>query len=102
MSYARPGVLAAGMNGAMAVTMGGTSVAAPQITRLIAAAMTAGSAGTRGDVGTLATNEETARDPSKWPSGPLQPIPAAQRGGSGRIVIGELPPANRLRWKPIA
>jgi hypothetical protein len=102
MSYARAGVLAAGMNGAMAVTMGGTSVAAPQITRLIATAMSTGSQGSRAEVGTIATNEENTRDPTKWPSGPLYGKPDPARADKGRIVIKDLPPANRLRWKPVA
>jgi hypothetical protein len=64
--------------------MDGTSVAAPQVTRLIAWLMTAGLASDRTAVQAIATAVE--------PAPPLPPL----RGGAGRI---EMPPRNKERWK---
>ena len=86
-SVALHGVLAAGTRTGSVFAMDGTSVAAPQITRLIAGLMTAGLASDRAAVQANAT----AVDPPPPPP-PLPP----RRGGAGRI---ELLPRNRERWK---
>jgi hypothetical protein len=78
------GVLAAGTRTGSVCAMDGTSVAAPQITRLIAALMTAGMASDRAAVQAIAAGVD--------PAPPLPP----RRGGAGRI---ELLPLNRERWK---
>ena len=78
------GVLAAGTRTGSVCAMDGTSVAAPQITRLIAALMTAGMASDRAAVQAIAAGVD--------PAPPLPP----RRGGAGRI---ELLPLNRARWK---
>jgi hypothetical protein len=82
-SVALHGVLAAGTRTGSVFAMDGTSVAAPQITRLIAGLMTPGLASDRAAVQTIAT----AVDPAP----PLPP----QRGGAGRIPM---PPRNPKRW----
>ncbi|HEX4522985.1 MAG TPA: hypothetical protein VH704_05650, partial [Casimicrobiaceae bacterium] len=79
--------LAAGTRTGSVVAMDGTSVAAPQITRLIGGLMTAGLASDRAAVQAIAM----AVDPPPPPP-PLPP----RRGGAGRI---ELLPQNRERWK---
>jgi hypothetical protein len=83
-SAALHGILAAGTRTGSVCAMDGTSVAAPQITRLIADLMTAGLASDRTAVKTIAS----AGDPAP-------PLPS-QRGGAGRV---ELPPRNKERWK---
>ena len=99
LSYARAGVLAAGMGGARAAAMRGTSVAAPQITRWIAHSMqVAGGGGTRAEVANAAANEETGRTAMLRPAGPYEPLPPSPaRVGAGRIDSVPLPPANRIR-----
>jgi hypothetical protein len=82
-SVALHGVLAAGTRTGSVFAMDGTSVAAPQITRLIAGLMTAGLASDRAAVQAIATTVD--------PAPPLPP----QRGGAGRI---EMPPRNPKRW----
>jgi hypothetical protein len=76
-SVALHGVLAAGTRTGSVFAMEGTSVAAPQVTRLIAAWMTLGLASDRTAVQVFATLND--------PAPPLPP----ERGGAGRI---ELPP----------
>jgi hypothetical protein len=82
-SVALHGVLAAGTRTGSVFAMDGTSVAAPQITRLIAGLMTAGLASDRAAVQAIATTVD--------PAPPLPP----RRGGAGRI---EMPPRNPKRW----
>jgi hypothetical protein len=83
-SVALHGVLAAGTRSGSVFAMDGTSVAAPQITRLIAGLMTAGLPSDRAAVQAIATTMD--------PAPPLPP----RRGGAGRI---EMLPRNRERWK---
>ncbi|HKW80638.1 MAG TPA: hypothetical protein VJQ49_06495 [Casimicrobiaceae bacterium] len=83
-SAALHGVLAAGTRTRSICAMDGTSVAAPQITRLIAEWMTAGLASDRAAV----QLEAQAVDPAP----PLPP----QRGGAGRIPRD---PLVKERWK---
>ena len=83
-SQALLGVLAAGTRTGSVCAMDGTSVAAPQITRLIAQLMSAGLANDRTAVRALAGVVD--------PAPPLPP----QRGGAGRI---EMPPRNKKRWE---
>jgi hypothetical protein len=83
-SVALRGLLAAGTRTGSICAMDGTSVAAPQVTRLIAGLMTAGLASDRTAVQTRAKTGD-----------PAPPLPV-QRGGTGRI---EMPPRNRERWK---
>ncbi len=99
-SYVRAGILAAGTRSGSTVTMRGTSVAAPQMTRAIARAMALGGNGTRTQVEAAVTSQEsTVHKPSVKPAGPLEPAPAAIRGGSGRFVLpaNQLPVANSRR-----
>ena len=96
-TYARPGILAAGTRSGSVCAMNGTSVAAPQVARWIARAMAAGNPGKRSDIQNEANVEETNRLGSIEPAGPFKKKPDAFRGGLGRIVIPDLPPANRLR-----
>lgn len=82
-SVALHGVLAAGTRTGSVCAMDGTSVAAPQITRLIARLMTTGLASDRNALQIIAKAVD-----------PAPPLPA-ERGGAGRV---ELPPRNRKRW----
>jgi hypothetical protein len=85
-SVVHGGVLAAGSRSGSIVAMGGTSVAAPQVTRWIADRLAASHAGDRGDVEDKAKYEELNR--------PAEPrLPARQRAGGGRI---ERPPVVKL------
>jgi hypothetical protein len=84
-SAALHGVLAAGTRTGSVFAMEGTSVAAPQITRLISEWMTLGLANDR----TAVQNYANINDP--LPTKKLSP----ERGGAGRI---ELPPRDRNRW----
>lgn len=83
-SVALHGVLAAGTRTGSVCAMNGTSVAAPQVTRLIAGLLTAGLA-----------SDRTALQAIAKVADPAPPLPP-QRGGAGRI---EFPPRNRERWK---
>lgn len=82
-SRALYGVLAAGTRTGSVCAMNGSSVAAPQVTRLIADLMTAGLASDRTAVQGIAKIVD--------PAPPLPP----ERGGAGRI---EMPPRNPRRW----
>jgi hypothetical protein len=86
-SVALHGVLAAGTRSGSVVAMNGTSVAAPQITRLIAEWMTNGLASDRAAVQTFART----RDTKPPPSGPAP----NERIGTGRI---ETPARVKERW----
>jgi hypothetical protein len=77
------GILAAGTRTGSVCAMNGSSVAAPQITRLIAELMTAGIASDRTAVQGIAKLAD--------PAPPLPP----ERGGAGRIPM---PPRNPRRW----
>ena len=77
------GVLAAGTRTGSICAMNGSSVAAPQITRLIAELMTAGIA-----------SERTAVQGIAKLADPAPPLPP-ERGGAGRIPM---PPRNPRRW----
>jgi hypothetical protein len=83
-SVALHGVLAAGTRTGSVCAMNGTSVAAPQVTKLIAGLLTAGLASDRTALQAIAKVAD--------PAPPLLP----QRGGAGRI---EMLPRNRERWK---
>jgi hypothetical protein len=96
-SHVRAGILAAGTRSGSVCTMNGTSVAAPQVTRWIARALAAGKPGTRLNVEDEANTEEVNRAGSIEPAGPFKKRPEKFRGGHGRIVIPDLPPANKLR-----
>jgi hypothetical protein len=82
-SPALHGVLAAGTRTGSMCAMNGSSVAAPQITRLIAELMTAGIASDRMAVQGIAKLAD-----------PVPPLPP-ERGGAGRIPM---PPRNPRRW----
>jgi hypothetical protein len=87
-SVALRGVLAAGTRTGSVVAMNGTSVAAPQVTRLIAEWMTSGSPCDRALLQAFAKANDTY---------PKRPKPAPeQRIGAGRI---ERPERVKLRWK---
>lgn len=80
------GVLAAGSRSGSVVAMNGTSVAAPQITRMVARLMAQGKPSDRWAVQTVADRQEAGPPPR-----PDRPAP--QRGGAGRIL---LPPRTRV------
>lgn len=82
-SPTRRGVLAAGTRSNTAAAMGGTSVAAPQITRWIAGQMWNGTPTCRSGVDALADYEERTY--------PRPPVPPPQRTGKGRIDDQEPP-----------
>lgn len=79
-SAVKTGVLAAGSRSGSVVAMSGTSVAAPQITRVVADFMAAGLPAGPGAIEAMADQQENLR-----PSDPLRPTPA--RGGHGRILV---------------
>ena len=89
-SPARHGILAAGSRSNSTVAMGGTSVAAPQLTRWLAAQLAAGLPSCRQGTQALAFAEE-----AKHPG----PVQSPDRFGAGRILILEppLPPPNPKR-----
>jgi hypothetical protein len=76
-SVAMHGILAAGTRSGSVIALDGTSVAAPQITRLIAEWMTAGMPSDRAAVHDFAYNKDPGR--------PLPGSPEEQRLGGGRI-----------------
>lgn len=80
------GVLAAGSRSGSVVAMNGTSVAAPQITRLVANLMAQGQPSDREAVQAIAAAQEAGPPPR-----PGRPSP--ERGGAGRIL---LPPRTRV------
>ena len=87
-SVALHGILGAGTRTGSVVAMNGTSVAAPQITRLIANWMSLGSASDRAAVQNFAATNDTCPTPSA-------PAPS-ERLGAGRIA---LPARSAERWK---
>jgi hypothetical protein len=78
-SRVHSGVLAAGSRSNSVFAMQGTSVAAPQIARLVADDLAAGGLGDRTAVQNLATAAELG-----YPAG-TPPAPPGERGGKGRI-----------------
>lgn len=82
------GVLAAGSRSGSVVAMGGTSVAAPQITKRCAEELAAAKAGDRAAVQALAAADEAGYPPA------TPPKPPPERGGAGRI---DLPRTSRVR-----
>ena len=97
-SVTRRGVLAAGTRSGSTVSMNGTSVAAPQVTRWIAEQLAASKPGTVAGLRARAKKDDP--DPKKKPSrGGAQPTdpqppvrgvkpkPPAARGGAGRIRL---------------
>jgi hypothetical protein len=79
------GVLAAGTRSGSRFAMNGSSVAAPQITRLISRLMTFGFPAGRAQVQAIGVSQDAGR--------PQQPLPP-NRGGAGRI---EMPPIERVK-----
>jgi hypothetical protein len=78
-SIVRRGVLAAGTRSGSVVTLSGTSVAAPQITRRIADLLASSRRGDRDAVAAIAQNHEAK------PLAFGAPKPSKERGGAGRI-----------------
>jgi hypothetical protein len=76
------GILAAGSRSGSVAAMGGTSVAAPQITRWIADRLAQGLTGNREDVHDFAA----AQEPHPPPAPKIPPLPDP-RYGAGRIVL---------------
>jgi hypothetical protein len=85
-SRVHTGVLAAGSRSGSVVAMGGTSVAAPQIAKLIANELAAGGSGDRTFVQAYATAKEPGYPP---------PQPSLARGGAGRILLPPMIPLSR-------
>jgi hypothetical protein len=81
-SVVRAGVLAAGTHSGSVVSMNGTSVAAPLMTRWIASELAAGRRGNRRAVWKLVNDHEILL---------LTPKPSPERGGAGRAP---LPPVH--------
>jgi hypothetical protein len=84
-----PGVLAAGSRSGSVVAMNGTSVAAPQVTRLIVDELAAGGSGDR-----RAVQERAERDECHHAIQVKKPAP--ERGGAGRLVLPRLCPLDRF------
>jgi hypothetical protein len=82
-SPALHGRIAAGTRSGSAVAMNGTSVAAPQVARLVADLMAGGAPGDRAQIRALAQLHEGTARPT--------PPPDKQRGGEGRL---DLPPPD--------
>jgi hypothetical protein len=80
-SVAKPGVLAAGTRSGSVVSINGTSVAAPQITRWIAGELANGREGNGSAVRKLAKKHES----QILGTAPAAPLP--KRGGAGRIRL---------------
>ena len=78
-SKVHQGILAAGTRSGSVVALNGTSVAAPQIARLIADELGAGRHGDRAAVAQIAVDSEAAHP--HWPD-----KPPPERGGAGRIA----------------
>jgi subtilisin family serine protease len=88
-SLAHDGVLAAGSRSGSVVAMNGTSVAAPQVARLIADELSAGRPGDRAAVQALAA----ASDATLPPLPP--PPPPNERYGAGRLLLPPVVPLSR-------
>jgi hypothetical protein len=91
-SRVHQGVLAAGSRSNSVFAMAGTSVAAPQIARMVADDLAAGQPGDRARVQYWATQAELG-----YPAG-TPPTPASERVGSGRIPTIPIVPLNRYEW----
>jgi len=91
-SRVHQGVLAAGSRSNSVFAMEGTSVAAPQIARMVADDLAAGGPGDRARVQYWATQAELGYPPG------TPPTPAGERGGSGRIPTTPVVPLNRYQW----
>jgi hypothetical protein len=91
-SRVHSGVLAAGSRSNSVFAMEGTSVAAPQIARMVADDLAAGGPGDRARVQYWATQAELGYPPG------TPPTPAGERGGSGRISTTPIVPLNRYEW----
>jgi len=87
------GVLAAGSRSGSVVTMGGTSVAVPQIARRIAHDLASGGSGDRTTVRYWATTDEGAF-PAGTPASATPPPPIPDRSGAGRTIR---PPHVRIQ-----
>jgi hypothetical protein len=88
-SFAMHGILAAGTRSGSVVALDGTSVAAPQVTRLISEWMTSGLPSDRAAVQNFAAYND--------PNAPAPGSPAEARLGRGRI---DGPEPVDSRWKP--
>ena len=86
------GVLAAGTRSNSVFAMAGTSVAAPQIARLVADNLAGGWLGDRATVRDWATGEEVGPPPEPPPS------PPAERGGAGRIQADPIVKLGRYEF----
>ncbi|WP_112321038.1 S8 family serine peptidase [Oceanibium sediminis] len=73
------------------VTLGGTSVAAPQVTRALAGVLATGGKADRAEVAAMAQADDPARFPNRAPT------PGAARGGEGRL---QLSPQAARRYRP--
>ena len=95
------GVLAAGTRSGSVVAMNGTSVAAPQIARLLIKRLRKGNVeqfrGGNGSFGRHYVKQTAANQEGRPPSRP-QP-PSEQRGGSGRIVTTPITPCEDKRFE---
>jgi subtilisin family serine protease len=87
-SLAHDGVLAAGSRSGSVVAMNGTSVAAPQVARLIADELSAGRPGDRAAVQALAAASDATLPP-------LPPPPPNERYGAGRLLLPPVVPLSR-------
>jgi subtilisin family serine protease len=90
-SDAYKGVLASGTRSRTTVAMNGTSVAAPQVTRLVAQRLTAGPL--LGDRADVAARAEIAPPPG------MEPPPLPERGGAGRLFLPRDPRPHRRRYE---
>jgi hypothetical protein len=102
-SFVLEGRLAAGSRSGSRVPVGGTSVAAPQIARLVADNLAGGGNGDRIAVQGMATFDEANAPgdppPRSVPPPPWSPPPPpAERGGSGRIWSKPLQKVKRYEW----
>ena len=84
------GLLASGTRSRTTVAMNGTSVAAPQVTRLIAELMAANMPCDRADIAALV---EVGPPPN------MEPLPGPERRGAGRIFLPPDPRPHRRRYE---
>lgn len=85
------GIFAAGSYSGSVVAMNGTSVAAPQVARLVASDLAAGGNGDR-----LFVDARAAIDEGSYPAATTPPRPPAERGGTGRLK--PFGPQKRYDW----
>lgn len=97
-TYVLGGRLAAGGHSGSRVSIGGTSVAAPQIARWVADDLAAGGQGDGKAVQAKADYDEGAPPPGDAPPPPWTPKPPEQRGGHGRIWSKPLQKVKRYDW----